>query len=83
MSIHSTDSSRNKRRGNSDSIDYVRTLAETAEILGLSLPTLRRMIREGIAPVVTHLSARRMGIRDSHRVAWLNARQSAEKRTAL
>lgn len=58
-------------------IDYVRTIAETAEILGIGEPTLRTMIREGRAPTVTRLSERRLGIRDSDRVAWLNTRETA------
>jgi predicted site-specific integrase-resolvase len=56
-------------------VDYVRTIAETAKILGVSTLTLRRMIRDGSAPTVTQLSERRLGIRDSHRIAWLEARR--------
>lgn len=56
--------------------DYVRSLQETAKLLGISTPTLRRMIASGEAPVVTRLSERRLGIRDSHRMAWLDARGS-------
>jgi hypothetical protein len=52
--------------------DYVRSLAETAAILGLSLATLRRMIAMQQGPKVTRLSARRLGIRDSDREVFLN-----------
>jgi predicted DNA-binding transcriptional regulator AlpA len=56
-------------------IDYVRTIAETAKILGLGEPSLRVMIREGRGPTVTRLSPRRLGIRDSARNAWLDSQQ--------
>jgi hypothetical protein len=52
--------------------DYVHSLADTAAILGLSLATLRRMIAMQQGPKVTRLSARRLGIRDSDREAFLN-----------
>jgi hypothetical protein len=51
--------------------DCVRTIKETATILGIGEPSLRVMIREGRGPQVTRLSARRIGIRDSHRESWL------------
>lgn len=54
-------------------VDRIRSLRDTATILGVSLDTLRRMIGAGKGPRVTRLSARRIGIRDSHREAWLAA----------
>jgi hypothetical protein len=53
--------------------DCVRTIEETAKILGLSTINLRVMLRNGEGPKATRLSKRRIGIRDSHRIAWLNA----------
>jgi len=55
--------------------DCVRSVKETARILGIGEPSLRVMIREGRAPHVTRLSSRRIGIRDSHREAWLDAQE--------
>jgi hypothetical protein len=52
--------------------DYVRSLADTAEIANISLATLRRLIALEKGPRVTRLSARRVGVRDSDREAWLN-----------
>jgi predicted DNA-binding transcriptional regulator AlpA len=52
--------------------DCVRTVKETAAILGIGEPSLRVMIREGRGPQVTRLSERRIGIRDSHRQFWLD-----------
>jgi predicted DNA-binding transcriptional regulator AlpA len=75
MSIHSTGLSR-EERGPGSGGDRVRCLREVAELLGISLPTLRRMIVAGTGPIVTRLSPRRVGIRDSHRVAWLDAHAS-------
>jgi hypothetical protein len=57
-----------------EGVDYVRPLVETAAILGISLKVLKRMIAAGDGPTVTQLSERRIGIRDSHREAWLDAR---------
>jgi predicted DNA-binding transcriptional regulator AlpA len=58
--------------------DYVRTVKETAAILGIGEPSLRKMIHDGRGPRVTRLSQRRIGIRDSHRDAWLASRQEAK-----
>jgi predicted DNA-binding transcriptional regulator AlpA len=75
VSDSSTGLSREERSGGVlPQFDYVRTIKQTAEILGIGEPSLRVMIREGRGPKVTRLSARRIGIRDSHRQAWLDAR---------
>jgi hypothetical protein len=77
MSALSTGFSREERRGGGRAavpqIDCVRTILETAAILGIGEPSLRAMIAKGLGPQVTRLSARRIGIRDSHREAWLDA----------
>jgi predicted DNA-binding transcriptional regulator AlpA len=52
----------------------VRSLRETAEIAGISLATLRRQIAEGTGPIITQLSARRVGVREDHREQWLDRR---------
>ena len=74
MSIPSTGLSRDERSGGGG-VDYVRTLAETAKILGVSVPLLERLIRAGQGPAVIQLSPRRIGIRDSARNAWLDSQQ--------
>jgi predicted DNA-binding transcriptional regulator AlpA len=58
-------------------LDCVRTIKQTAKILGIGEPSLRNMISKKLGPKVTRLSARRIGIRDSHRQDWLDAQQSA------
>jgi hypothetical protein len=55
--------------------DCVRTIAQTAQILGIGEPSLRQIIDRGERPRVTRLSERRLGIRDSHREAWLDAQE--------
>lgn len=50
--------------------DCFLTLKRTAEVLGVSLKTLRRMIKAGSGPQVTQLSVRRLGIRQSHLTEW-------------
>jgi predicted DNA-binding transcriptional regulator AlpA len=85
MSVHSTGLSAEERSGSARptrqtageafrQFDCVRTVKETAAILGIGEPSLRVMIREGRGPQVTRLSARRIGIRDSHRESWLASR---------
>jgi predicted DNA-binding transcriptional regulator AlpA len=54
-------------------VDRVRSLRDTAAIVGVSLDTLRRLVSCGKGPRITRLSARRIGIRDSHRENWLAA----------
>jgi predicted DNA-binding transcriptional regulator AlpA len=56
--------------------DRVLTLAEFASIAGISLVTLRRLIARGDGPAVTKLSIRRLGVRVSHAMAWLDSRTS-------
>ena len=81
MAIQSTGLSREERGadggGAAPQFDCVRTIKETAAILGIGEHTLRVMIREGKGPQVTRLSARRIGIRDSHREFWLASRVEA------
>jgi excisionase family DNA binding protein len=50
--------------------DRVRGIAETAQLLNISASTLRRLISAGSIRV-TRLSARRVGILDSAREAFL------------
>jgi excisionase family DNA binding protein len=70
----STGFSRDERRGGAKGggggPDRVRSLRETAELLGVSVATLRRMIAARTIKIV-RLSPRRIGIRDSDREAFL------------
>jgi predicted transcriptional regulator len=56
--------------------DRVLTLSEFANIAGISLVTLRRIIAARSGPIVTKLSERRLGIRVRHAREWLDARAS-------
>ena len=58
------------------STDYVRSIEERANAIGISQWTLRRMIRAGTGPKVIKLSPRRLGIRDSAWREWLAARET-------
>ena len=73
MSLQSTGLSRDERGFGAGGGDRVRSIKETADLLGIGIATLRRMIAAGKGPTVTRLSARRLGIRDSHRTAFLDA----------
>jgi hypothetical protein len=86
MSVNSSGLSRGERGGGAGDggrsgatpqFDCVRTIRTTAAIIGIAEVTLRVMIREGRGPQVTRLSARRIGIRDSHRQFWLDSRAVA------
>ena len=71
MSVQSTGLSRDERRGvGLDGLDRVRTLKETAKLLGVSMATLRRRIADGAIKTV-RLSQRRIGVLDSARQAFL------------
>jgi predicted DNA-binding transcriptional regulator AlpA len=78
MALQSTGLGREERTGASVGVDIVRTIKETARILGVGEPTLRTMIAEGRGPTVTRLSYRRIGIRDSHRQHWLDSKAQAQ-----
>jgi predicted DNA-binding transcriptional regulator AlpA len=58
--------------------DPVRSLREFAAVAGISIATLRRLIKSGDGPVITRLSVRRLGIRVSHGDEWLDARSSRQ-----
>jgi hypothetical protein len=81
MSLQSNGLGREERRGAGvgaanagggglDGLDRVRTLKETAQLLGVSMATLRRRIADGAIKIV-RLSPRRIGVRDSAREAFL------------
>lgn len=54
--------------------DPVRSMKETAALCGMSYSTFRREIERGNGPKITQLSTRRFGVRESHRLAWLDSR---------
>jgi predicted DNA-binding transcriptional regulator AlpA len=51
----------------------VRSLREVAAATGISIATLRRRVADGTGPVIVRMSPRRVGVRDSDFVAWLDA----------
>jgi predicted DNA-binding transcriptional regulator AlpA len=55
-------------------LDRVLPVRQAAEIIGLSVPTFRRVIAAGKGPPLIQLSPWRQGIRESHLSQWLNAR---------
>jgi predicted DNA-binding transcriptional regulator AlpA len=54
----------------------VRSLKQAAAAANISVPTLRRMIREGRGPKTIRLSERRLGVRDRDFLVWLQSRQA-------
>jgi predicted DNA-binding transcriptional regulator AlpA len=48
--------------------------SKAAQLAGLSIRTLQRLCREGSGPKRTQLSRRRVGIRISDLLAWLESR---------
>jgi hypothetical protein len=67
-----TEISANERRAALTRLDHVRTIEETASLLGIGVPSLRSLLANGEGPQITRLSKRRIGIRDSHREQWLD-----------
>jgi predicted DNA-binding transcriptional regulator AlpA len=59
-----------------DYIDRVLSVAEFAALAGLSVPTLRRLIKANCGPRLIRLSPRRVGIRVSDGNGWLESRAS-------
>jgi predicted DNA-binding transcriptional regulator AlpA len=57
--------------------DRVYSFQHFAAFVGVSVPTLRRLIAKGDGPPITHLSERRVGIRGRHGSAWLDSRARA------
>ena len=55
-------------------MDHVVAESATAEIIGVSKATLRRMVERGEGPRRLKLSARRVGYRMSDLAGWLNSR---------
>jgi predicted DNA-binding transcriptional regulator AlpA len=76
MSICSTGAS--DWEGARTSADQVLNLHQFAALAGISIATLRRLIKAGKGPTVTWLSARRCGVRLKHGRAWLDARAVPE-----
>ena len=56
--------------------DRVMSLLEFSEVAGVSVATLRRLIKAGGGPPVTWVSSRRCGIRVRHGREWLDALKS-------
>jgi predicted DNA-binding transcriptional regulator AlpA len=52
----------------------VRSIADAAKRAGISIATMRRVIRDGSGPRVMRLSERRLGIRDADFAMWLESR---------
>jgi predicted DNA-binding transcriptional regulator AlpA len=57
--------------------DRVITLTDFCKVAGVSIATLRRLIKSGEAPPITWLSTRRCGIRVRHGREWLDARTTS------
>jgi hypothetical protein len=60
------------------SLDFVHSWLAWCEMAGVSEATGRRLRMNGNGPVITRLSARRIGVRHRHHLAWLNAREQRQ-----
>lgn len=61
--------------------ERVLSLADAAEIAGISTVTLRRLIARGEGPRTVRPSPRRIGVRARDLAAWLEGRLSAPSGT--
>lgn len=57
------------------SLDFVHSWLEWCKLAGLSESTGYRLRISGNGPIITRLSARRIGVRHRHHLAWLAARE--------
>jgi len=57
-------------------LDRVLSFSEWCDLCGFSPATGRRVLASGEGPIVTSLSARRIGIRRRHNLEWLDKRAS-------
>ncbi len=60
---------------NEFSLDFVHSWLAWCEMAGLSEATGYRLRVNGDGPVITRLSARRIGVRHRHHLEWLEARK--------
>jgi predicted DNA-binding transcriptional regulator AlpA len=67
----------NRMSNKTDCIDYVRTRQEAAQILGVSVRTLRRIELRGEAPPRIRVTERVIGYRDSAINEFLTSRTAA------
>ncbi len=77
MSIPSTGLSDSEALAGALLADKVYDLPTFAVFAGISLATLRRLIRAGDGPQITGVSQRRVGVRGRHGSAWLDSRAKA------
>ena len=55
-------------------VDRVLSLSQFAEAAGFSKSTAKRLVREGLGPIITRVSPRRRGVRISDFQRWLDSR---------
>jgi predicted DNA-binding transcriptional regulator AlpA len=63
-------------------LDRVLDKRETSAFVGVSIPTLDRMVRRGDFPKPLHLSARKLGWQVKTAQAWLKERDELATATA-
>jgi predicted DNA-binding transcriptional regulator AlpA len=61
----------------SDNRNCVRSIKDTAAVLGISYATLKRLLATGDGPKLTRLTQRRVGVQDRHIEEWMAARVTA------
>jgi hypothetical protein len=62
--------------------DHVHPWLAWCSLVGLSEATARRLRVRGEGPIVTQLSARRIGVRHRHHLAWLTSREQHQENAA-
>ncbi|MCK1706127.1 transcriptional regulator [Bradyrhizobium sp. 146] len=63
-------------------LDYVHRWEDWCAMTGMSRTTGWREVKAGRGPVITKLTARRIGVRHRHHLAWLAAREPQEAAAA-
>jgi predicted DNA-binding transcriptional regulator AlpA len=77
MSLEHSPAKQRRHGGTPFTVDdlQILTVRQWAALITVSLPTAKRMIKNGDAPKIIQLSAKRIGIRVGDHRAWLAAQE--------
>jgi predicted DNA-binding transcriptional regulator AlpA len=56
-------------------LDHVHRWRDWCALAGVSTTTGWRVVKAGKGPIITKLTAKLIGVRDRHHLAWLEARE--------
>ena len=63
-------------------LDHVHPWKDWCALVGIHATTAWREVKAGRGPIITKLTARRIGVRHRHHLAWLTVREQHQQDTA-